>query len=77
MIAQQGTFTVHGTEKLRLDEWIAEISSKPEEMLCKVVLENLSKDQTLLELRALGVKRHTIYPDLINYVAHLRECYNW
>jgi len=77
MIAQQGTFTVHGTRKIKLNKWIVNRSSQHTAMICKIKLENLSKEKSLAQLTTLGVRRHTMYPDIANYIAYLRDAYQW
>lgn len=77
MIAQQGTFTVHGTQKVKLNNWIAENASNPDEVLCKIILEKWPKAESLRQLQALGIRRHTMYPDLHNYIQYLRDYYRW
>lgn len=77
IVAQQGTFTVHGTSTAALNHWMLSKASKHSEMICRIVLKGLEKDEVLRQLTTLGVKRHTMYPDLHNYVSYLRECYHW
>lgn len=77
MIAQQGTFTIHGTEKIKLNKWIVNSASNPNEIICKVILDGWPKEESLRQLQALGIRRHTMYPDLHNYIQHLRAYYDW
>jgi hypothetical protein len=77
MIAQQGAFTIHGTKRIKLNEWIVESSLNHDKIICKVVLKGLPKEEALRQLSTLGVRRHTMYPDLANYVSYLRETWGW
>jgi hypothetical protein len=77
MIAQQAAFTVHGTDRLKLNRWIVQREKNHDKIICKVILDGLDKDNVLGELATLGVRRHTMYPDLANYVLYLREFWNW
>ncbi|MBK7926716.1 MAG: FRG domain-containing protein [Bryobacterales bacterium] len=76
VIAQQGTFTVHGTEREGLEEWVLSFEN-PNEVLHRVDLEGIDGTAVMGQLRALGVKRHFIYPDVDNYVKHLRQVFGW
>jgi FRG domain len=79
MIAQQGTFTVHGTDRDPLDAWIMKCApTSHQEILCKVVFSRKLKVQVAVsELADLGVRRSTIYPDLQNFVLELRDRNGW
>lgn len=77
IVAQQGTFTVHGTERVKLDEWIINSVSNHDKILCRILLKNIPKEPSLAQLTMLGTKRQTMYPDIINFVAYLRDCYKW
>jgi hypothetical protein len=77
IIAQQGTFTVHGTEHLKLNEWIVKRTSKHSELICRVILKDLPKEESLRSLQMLGIRRHTMYPDLANFILYLRDAHGW
>lgn len=79
MIAQQGTFTVHGTLKVPLEQWI--IREAPDthgQIICKIVFSKKVKPEVILpELAGLGLRRSTIYPDLYNFVLQMKEQHGW
>jgi FRG domain len=79
LVAQQGTFTVHGTLKTPLDEWIIEQEPATHaSVLCKVVFTQKVKRGTLVsELDDLGLRRSTIYSDLANFVLELKDRNGW
>jgi hypothetical protein len=77
IVSQQGTFTVHGTDRTPLDAWLWR---QPEggQILHRIELRRLNRDRALGQLRALGARRHTIYPDIGNYyILYLREKHKW
>jgi hypothetical protein len=61
IVAQQGTFTVGGKDAKPLD------ASTPvanhDEVLEKIVI-NIGHDELMSQLRMLGIRRSTVYPDL-------------
>jgi hypothetical protein len=77
IIAQQGVFTIHGTEKIKLNDWIVSKAAEPEKMICRVLLDGWKKEESMNQLQALGIRRHTMYPDLSNYIQYLKESYGW
>jgi hypothetical protein len=79
LIAQQGAFTVHGTAKTPLDQWITEQEpAKHTEILCKISFARKTKRDALIsELADLGLRRSTIYPDLSNFVLEMKERNAW
>jgi hypothetical protein len=79
MAAQQGTFTVHGTDRTPLDRWIVQNAPNCHEtLLCKVIFSKRMKPGTLKsELAELGLRRSTIYPDLHNFVLELKDRLHW
>lgn len=79
MIAQQGTFTVHGTDKTPLESWILKQAPKDHHrILCKIVFsKKLKLSELKSELDDLGLRRSTIYPDLPNFVLDLKERNAW
>ncbi|WP_269522407.1 FRG domain-containing protein [Coraliomargarita parva] len=75
LIAQQGAFTVHGTDQRPLEKIISEEFSKPEEVLARIDFEGLDLKQARHDLQRLGVRRSSIYPDIDNFVKELKEQY--
>ena len=77
IVAQQGTFTVHGTEPLKLNEWIYQRHRNPKSILCRIDLTGLTREIALAQLSALGARRHTVYPDIDSYVGYLKQKHGW
>jgi hypothetical protein len=79
LIAQQGTFTVHGTKRIALDSWITEKApTSHHRLICKIVFSRKLKSATVMaELADLGLRRSTIYPDLQNFVLEMKERQGW
>jgi hypothetical protein len=78
LIAQQGTFTVHGTERIPIENWITERAQDHRKLICKIVFSRKLKPATVMgELADLGLRRSTIYPDLYNFVLEMRERQGW
>jgi len=79
LIAQQGTFTVHGTLRVALDSWITEKApTSHHRLICKIVFSRkLKSDTVMAELADLGLRRSTIYPDLQNFVLEMKERQGW
>lgn len=75
--AQQGTFTVHGRRKEPLDELYKHRAGNPSEAFARVDLRFKKKEEALLQLKLLGVRRSSIYPDIDNLVKQLKEDYQW
>jgi len=61
IVAQQGTFTVTGKESFHLDECPA--VEQHDGVLEKIVIKS-THVALMSELRVLGVRRATVYPDL-------------
>jgi hypothetical protein len=79
LIAQQGTFTVHGTHRIALDDWIIKNRhADHQKLLCKIVFSKKLKFQTIMsDLADLGLRRSTIYPDLHNFVLQMKQERGW
>jgi len=61
IVAQQGTFTVGGKEDMPLEVSKAVVSD--DNVLEKIVI-NSTHQELIQQLRTLGVRRSTVYPDL-------------
>jgi len=68
IVAQQGTFTVDGKEQAPLEASAA--VSGHDDVLEKIVL-NVSHHDLVEQLRYLGVRRGTVYPDLPSLAADI------
>ena len=78
LVAQQGTFTVHGTQRIAIDEWITSNAPDYHRLICKVVFSRKMKPQQVMsDLADLGLRRSTIYPDLANFVIEMKEHHGW
>jgi hypothetical protein len=79
LVAQQGTFTVHGAQRIPLDSWIIEKAPmKHQGLICKIVFSRKVRPDTIMsELADLGLRRSTIYPDLQNFVLEMKENHGW
>ncbi len=79
LIAQQGTFTVHGTQRIPLDSWILDKARADHpKIVCKIKFSRKMKCATVMsELSDLGLRRSTIYPDLYNFVLQMKEYQGW
>ena len=77
IVAQQGTFTVSGTEIVELDHWIGSRHKNPKSVICRIDLERMDRESTLHQLSALGARRHSMYPDVTNYVEYLKQKHRW
>lgn len=75
--AQQGSFTVHGRRSDSLDQLISDAGSEPGDVLAKILLTGFSNSQVVQELGLLGIRRSSIYPDVINFVRQLKDYYKW
>ena len=79
LIAQQGTFTVHGTNREPLESWIASTATgNHQSLICKIVFsKRVRKDDLVQQLADLGLRRSTIYPDLHNFVLEMKQQHQW
>jgi hypothetical protein len=79
LVAQQGAFTVHGTNREPLDLWIAKsIPQNHRSVVCKIVFsKGVKREELRSQLADLGLRRSTIYPDLYNFVLELKEREGW
>ena len=77
IVAQQGVFTIHGVEKVKLNEWIVGKREDHPQIICQVRLEGLDREKSMNQLQTLGLRRHTMYPDIDNFVSYLKTYYNW
>jgi hypothetical protein len=77
IVAQQGTFTVHGRDRACLLDYIDKEIPKPDSVIARVVLDGADIDECRRDLAMLGVRRSSIYPDIDNYIKHLKSVYNW
>jgi hypothetical protein len=79
LVAQQGAFTVHGTNREPLEQWIERrLPRNHQSIICKIVFSKKCKREELRsQLADLGLRRSTIYPDLHNFVLELKEREGW
>jgi hypothetical protein len=62
ILAQQGCFTLHGTEKKSIDEYF---DIEPNPTIVKIILsDNSYRDKLLTSLYSLGFKEDNVYQDL-------------
>lgn len=76
IIAQQGTFTVHGIARQPLNEFVRRCP-EPKSLLARINLSIDSRDKWVNELNMLGVRKHSIYPEVDKLVQHLKDTYKW
>lgn len=77
IIAQLGSFTVHGVDKHSIDEQLSSMCDNVDDILHRIDLVGLSRDEVMFELDILGTRRSTIYPDIDNFVRQLADFYGW
>ena len=77
IVAQQGTFTVHGRDRKCLLDYINTEVPSPDSVIARIILDGAKIDECRRDLEMLGVRRSTIYPDIDNYVKHLKSVYSW
>ena len=75
--AQQGMFTVHGRDKEPLDTIASKLGGNINEIIARIDLINFDRATISSDLRSLGIRRSSIYPDIDNFVLDLKEFYNW
>jgi hypothetical protein len=75
IIAQQGTFTVHGGDRVPLEEFVLERNEKPHQRLARVLLVDVKPAQWLHELGLLGVRKQHVYPDIDTFAKCLKATY--
>jgi hypothetical protein len=75
--AQQGYFTVHGRRNESLDILIQEKSGNLADILARLDLVDIGKEEALHALTLLGTKRSSIYPDIDNFVREIQELFGW
>ncbi len=72
IVAQQGTFTVHGSSPLAIDDLAANHDGKGIIRLAAIVLDRSRLCSMWEDLRVAGIARHTVFPDLDNVAEHLK-----
>ena len=75
--AQRGNFTVHGTQKEPLDVLFAKKGGKSERVFARLELHLKDSGRAIQNLRLLGVRRSSIYPDMTSFVSDIQEEYKW
>jgi hypothetical protein len=75
IIAQQGTFTVHGRYKQSISEFIQKKAEDSNQIIARIDLNGIDSKNALQHLALLGIRRHAIYPDIDNFVKYLHESY--
>lgn len=75
--AQQGMFTVHGRNQASLPEVIMNLGHDPGNVVSRIDLVGFDENKIKQDLRVLGIRRSTIYPDLGNFVADLKDYHEW
>lgn len=65
IIAQKGTFTIHGKEQVSLDEFATNKTGKtPNIRLEKLIIDGAYKKELLQQLYLAGISSSTIFPEL-------------
>ncbi len=77
IVAQQGTFTVHGRDRSSLQDYIAKNVNNADTVIARISFSLTNIDEARRDLEMLGVRRSSIYPDIDNYVKQLRSVYGW
>jgi hypothetical protein len=74
---QRGNFTVHGTRNEPLDVLLEKKGGKSGDVFARLELNLKDRDRAIRNLRLLGVRRSSIYPDIASFVSDIREEYKW
>lgn len=77
IVAQQGAFTIHGRKPESLALLVAEKLGEIPTFFAKILLKDFDKEDAIRDLKMLGVKRSSVYPDIENFVKQLQENYKW
>lgn len=75
--SQQGMFTVHGRRTCSLPDIVSGLGNDPGSVFSRIDLVEFQKKQVKDDLRMLGIRRSTIYPDISNFVADLKDAFDW
>lgn len=75
IIAQQGTFTIHGRDPIPLEEFVLDRTPGSKVRLAQVLLLDVKPTEWLHELGLLGVRRQHVYPDIDTYAKCLKATY--
>lgn len=76
IIAQQGAFTIHGRNRIPLEEFVLEHARKPNDRLARVLLVDVEPSKWLHELGLLGIRKQHVYPDIDTFAKCLKETYD-
>jgi hypothetical protein len=75
IIAQQGVFTVHGRDRIPLEEFVLARNQKPNDRMARILLADVKPAQWLHELGLLGVRKQHVYPDIDTFAKCLKATY--
>lgn len=73
IVAQQGMFTVHGRSRDALQLFVSTKTSKPPHTLARIDLNLNDRQRWMSDLDMLGTRRHTVFPELSQYILYLKE----
>jgi hypothetical protein len=74
ILAQQGMFTVHGTENINLTDVFATASRKQRLIAC-IEINPASIELLRADLRLLGMNRLSVFPELQQIGMHVKDTY--
>ena len=75
IVAQHGTFTVHGSKRDCLTKFLIsnQNTTVPRDILTRIDLVGFKETETSAALPLLGLVRSAIYPDIVNFVQSLKD----
>jgi hypothetical protein len=74
---QKGFFTLHGSQKIPLEEIITSKHPDPGRVIARIDFVNCNKRATIKQLELLGTRRSSIYPDIDNFILELKGSNDW
>jgi hypothetical protein len=75
IVAQRGTFTVHGTEETGIDQLLVEMANGEPVPMLRLDLRVADPAQGLRDLRALGVDKPSLFPEPQSIAEDLKSSY--
>jgi len=76
IVAQRGTFTVHGTDEVPINHLQVNDTTTGAARIAQIVIDAASRDQLWADLWALGVTKTSIYPEPQSVADDLKRLYN-